>query len=792
MNYSGGEGTDLFVADWSTQTDNVAWDITNSLETTLTNGITLADFERVHLRLGEGDDVITAGSQSDYLNGGAGDDILDGGAGNDIFVGGIGNDHIIGGGGNDTYITTLTSYFTIESADRFGNYVTITDLNGDQGLDILENITTLVIDGESQWILSLHGTYLSSNIDLYTAGDTDDFINGLAGNDNISGGIGDDEISGDEGDDTLHGDEGFDYLYGGAGNDYLHGGTDDDYLEGGEGTDTAVFSGMQSNYTITDESDGYYIITDIVGSDGTDELEGIEFLQFSDATVDLSLLGGGDVNLTIGNDTYTGTAADETINGLDGNDLVNAGAGNDTVNGGDGNDNLRGDAGDDYLDGGFGADILRGGAGADVLYGGAGTDVADYTTSGGAIGVTVNLTTNVNTGGDAEGDTLFFIDRVNGSTRADNITGNAAVNYLRGFAQDDVLIGLDGNDYLQGDAGADVLDGGAGTNDWAYYFSSPTGLTVNLGNTAHNTGEAIGDTYIGIENLLGSQHNDILTGDASNNFVRGVQGDDMLYGGDGNDFLRGDQGADFHDGGNGVDWLYYATSSAAVTIDLGAGTASGGDATGDTFSNIERVYGSVYADSLTGDAGANYLRGSSGNDTLNGGDGNDFLQGDSGKDTLNGGNGSDWAYYASAGAGVTINLGNAALNNGEATGDSYTSIENVVGGRFDDIITGDAGANTLRGFLGDDTLNGGGGDDILRGEAGNDIFVFEVGGDNDTVIDWIDADDMLDLTDFGFANNAAAMATAAQVGADVVFTIGADSITIEDTTLADIMDNLIL
>lgn len=406
--------------------------------------------------------------------------------------------------------------------------------------------------------------------------------------------------------------------------------------------------------------------------------------------------------------------------------------------------------------------------------------------------MTVNLTTNVNTGGDAEGDTLFFIDRVNGSTRADNITGNANVNYLRGFAQDDTLIGGAGNDYLQGDAGADVLDGGAGTNDWAYYFSSTVGLTVNLGDTSQNTGEAIGDSYIDIENLLGSQHDDFLYGDANNNFVRGVQGDDELYGGDGNDFLRGDQGADFHDGGNGVDWLYYATSSAAVTIDLGAFTASGGDATGDTFINIERVYGSVHADDITGDAGANYLRGSSGNDTLNGGDGNDFLQGDSGADTLDGGNGSDWAYYASAGAGVTINLGNAALNNGEATGDSYTSIENVVGGRFDDIITGDSGANTLRGFLGDDTLNGGAGDDILRGEAGSDTFVFEAGGDNDVIIDWVDADDMLDLTDFGFANANDALTNAADVNGDVVFNIGTDVIKIEDTTVNEITDNLII
>jgi len=274
--------------------------------------------------------------------------------------------------------------------------------------------------------------------------------------------------------------------------------------------------------------------------------------------------------------------------------------------------------------------------------------------------------------------------------------------------------------------------------------------------------------------------------------VRGFLGDDTLQGGDGDDFIRGEAGADVHDGGAGNDWAYYVGSSAAITIDLGAGTSSGGEATGDSFISIERVFGSKFADSITGDTGANYLRGFFGNDTINGGGGDDFLQGDFGADVLNGGAGSDWAYYASALEGVVVNLGNPALNTGEATGDSYNSIENLVGGRFDDVLTGDSGDNTLRGFLGDDILNGGAGNDTLRGEAGLDTFVFEVGGGNDVIIDWIDADDLLDLTDFGFADSAAAIASAAQVGSDVVFTIGSDSITIEDTTLADITDNLII
>ena len=513
--------------------------------------------------------------------------------------------------------------------------------------------------------------------------------------------------------------------------------------------------------------------------------------------VDLTIAAPNAVNsnlqsfpVTQGDDTIEGTLASDTIDALGGNDTVYGRNGNDTLNGGYGNDFLRGDAGDDILDGGFGVDWLRGGEGADVLNGWAGTDWADYITS--SAGVTVNLLTNTATGGDAEGDTFFYIERVYGSSHDDHITGDNGANYLRGWSGEDQLFGGAGNDYLQGGLGADTLDGGAGTNDWAYYVSSAIGLTINLGDASLNTGEAVGDVYISIENIIGSRHDDEITGDSGNNFLRGLQGEDILQGGDGNDFLRGDQGADVHDGGAGADWAYYATNSTAVTLELAANTASGGDATGDSFISIERVYGSRFDDSITGDSGANYLRGSFGNDTLIGGDGNDFLQGDSGADVLDGGNGSDWAYYVSAGAAITVNLGNAALNNGEATGDSYMSIENIVGGRFDDDITGDSNNNTLRGFLGDDTLNGGGGNDILRGEAGNDTFVFEIGGDNDTITDWVDADDMLDLSNFGFVDVADAMTYAAQVGADVIFTIGSDTITIEDTRTTDIVDNLII
>ena len=185
-----------------------------------------------------------------------------------------------------------------------------------------------------------------------------------------------------------------------------------------------------------------------------------------------------------------------------------------------------------------------------------------------------------------------------------------------------------GNDTLIGGAGADTLIGGLGT-DTASYASSGAGVTVNLQTGSGSGGDAQGDTLSGIENITGSAFADMLTGDGGANTLVGGAGPDAL------------------NGGGGTDTADYSSSAMAVNVNLLANSGAGGDAQGDTFSSIENIIGSAFADMLTGDSGANTIDGRSGNDTLIGG---------AGADALIGGAGTDTADYSSSAAGVTVSL----------------------------------------------------------------------------------------------------------------------------------------
>ncbi|MGO4123690.1 calcium-binding protein [Inquilinus sp. YAF38] len=387
--------------------------------------------------------------------------------------------------------------------------------------------------------------------------------------------------------------------------------------------------------------------------------------------------------------------------GSDYSDVLKGNNSANVLDGAGGRDTLSGGGGADTLSGGRGGDSLNGGAGADVLIGGVGSDTIVYD---GPAGVTVNLTTLTASGGDAEGDTIGNdIENIQGTASfGDVLTGSAVDNVLSGDGGNDVLDGMGGSDTLDGGWGNDRLRGGAGVDalyggtgiDTAGYDGSAVGVSVSLLTGIGNGGDAQGDTLDGVENLSGSQANDNLAGNAGAN---------TLQGGDGNDVLRGGAGADRLDGGAGTDTASYHESTAGVTVDLAAGTGSGGNAQGDTLTGIENLTGSNQGnDSLSGNVGAN---------TLAGWGGDDMLRGGAGADRLDGGAGVDTASYYAGTIGVTVNLATGIGAGGDAQGDILVSIENVTGSTGADQITGSALANVLNGWAGQDVLTGGAGAD---------------------------------------------------------------------------------
>ncbi|WP_304608471.1 calcium-binding protein [Inquilinus sp. Marseille-Q2685] len=134
-------------------------------------------------------------------------------------------------------------------------------------------------------------------------------------------------------------------------------------------------------------------------------------------------------------------------------------------------------------------------------------------------------------------------------------------------------------------------------------------------------------------------------------------------------------------------------------------------------------------DIADGGAGKDYLAGGLGDDSLSGGAGDDLLEGGAGADSLDGGEGIDAAGYATSLAGVQASLDRPAGNTGDAAGDSYAGVENLLGSAFADRLEGDAAANALRGGAGDDRLGGLGGDDRLVGGDGADVIAGGSGSD---------------------------------------------------------------
>ncbi|MCB9993366.1 MAG: pre-peptidase C-terminal domain-containing protein [Hyphomicrobiaceae bacterium] len=265
------------------------------------------------------------------------------------------------------------------------------------------------------------------------------------------------------------------------------------------------------------------------------------------------------------------------------------------------NDKMNGTANDDWLLGGKGNDLLKGLGGNDVL-----------------IGCEDNDTLRGGTGDDAlVGDGVnwdFFGTWVVGSLK----TGN------------DSLFGESGDDYLFYDRGDDLLNGGAG-RDTAWFHFLNKGVKVDLSLKGWQNVPTGHVKLVGIENLVGTDKNDVLKGNDADNTFEGGEGNDVLIGGNGVDT------AVFGD------WLY---GDSPVTVDL---TNTGKQDTGygmDILRGIENVFVySISAAQVTGNDADNRIETGDGNDTLIGGKGRDFLDGGNFDDTLTGGEDGDVFHF---------------------------------------------------------------------------------------------------------------------------------------------------
>jgi Ca2+-binding RTX toxin-like protein len=743
---TGGLGDDIYYVDNSGDVvveangegnDSVFSSVSYSLASLSVENLTLTGTANVNAT-GNGDaNNLTGNDGNNVIDGGSGADTMAGGLGNDTYYVDDVNDNVVeaDNAGTDTILSSVSYALT-------GRIVETLTLTGSANLTATGNGRANVLNG-------------NSGVNILTGLEGNDTLNGGAGNDTLNGGVGNDTMdggadidtatyadataavtvslattaaqnTGGAGTDTLSNIENLigssfgDTLTGSSAANVIDGGTGADTMAGGAGDDIYYVDNVGDNVV---EADGAG--ADTIYSSVSYTLAGriVETLILT-GSANIDATGNGRVNMLIGN------------------------SGNNVLSGLDGADTLTGNAGNDTLDGGAGADIMTGGLGDDVYIvdnvgdvlnelAGEGTDevrtsLANYTLAANI----ENLTGTVTTGQSLTGNALD--NSIVGSTGNDTLNGGAGVDVLAGGLGDDIYYVDNVNDNV-------VEADGAGTD--TVYASVSYALTARLVETL---------TLTGTDNIDGTGNGraNTINGNGANNTLIGLAGNDILSGGNGADILNGGAGNDILDGGNHTDTATYADATSGVTVNLSLTTAQNtGGAGTDTLISIEKLIGSAFNDTLTGDGGNNTFDGGTGADTMVGGLGDDTYYVDNVNDNVVEANdaGADRIYssvsYTLAGRIVeTLTLtGTANIN---ATGNGR--VNSLFGNDGNNILSGMDGGDRLSGGAGNDTLIGGLGNDSLTGGDGADNFVFDaaLGSTNvDKIQDYVVADDSITLDD---------------------------------------------
>ncbi|MDP2128878.1 MAG: hypothetical protein Q8K97_16040, partial [Pseudohongiella sp.] len=662
------------------------------------------------------------GDGSDLLIGDGGNDYIEGGAGFNTYVAGLGDDYIIDLSSDYSQIFYATSAitdhysitidfidfattgdhaFTVDSMpggivifpsnvphkQQVSKYKTSVEKGDRFGVDNLEGVENIVATKGRDIIYTATGINQTiyandGDDDLYTQGSTKNQLFGGPGNDLfVSGPDAKDTFFGGEGDDVVRiwGDNNVD-------GDLFYG--DDNRQVALPGIDTLDFS--QSNYswhiylnpvsagvltgkaplTALHDVDPRFTQPTLGVNGVVKKVPGVQLAGVVNPEVNFELRVA-DANTSNPGGRATSIGEFERIIGSQHRDLITGGSPDGAIS-------IDGQGGDDVL---FASQLF-----ASLVEGGDGNDV------------------------------LGTFNHTLGNETPKSLFNPALIAVLNGGKGDDTFVGGDFREQI---------DGGEGINLLTYEVST-SGVTVDLTTKTLDRGYATGDILVGgIVNVIGSQFDDIITGDELQNelvgwdgadVIRGMggsdqlfgnDGDDQLFGGSGNDVLHGGNGADLLDGGEGNDtasWSLYqvhpkaginrlTNDTTGVIADLKTGKAGL-----DTLVSIENLIGGVGNDQLFGDDNDNFLGGGAGNDLLDGrggndvlvggrgddilrgGDGDDYLSGGAGNNQLDGGAGTDSIDYSSLTYGVTVVMAGAgsraALTSGEVT--SLTPVDAYV------------------------------------------------------------------------------------------------------------------
>ncbi|MEA2460642.1 MAG: hypothetical protein QOH90_819 [Actinomycetota bacterium] len=455
--------------------------------------------------------------------------------------------------------------------------------------------------------------------------------------------------------------------------------------------------------------------------------------------------GQGTVKGTNHADVIVGSSKADDIRGRGGKDRICGKGGDDALDGGGGNDKINGQG-----DSGFG-DLVVGEGGDDLLKGGGkATNSSDSRDStfylSAKKGVKVNLATGVATGQGK--DKLVGVEDVIGSQFNDRLIGNGKANFFFGFEGNDVLDVRGGRFQVVAPGnGDDTVKGPAGQRTALTYEDVAGPVTIDLA-AKDVTGGAGNDALTNITDAFGSNGDDTITGTNGGEQLGGYAGNDTINTG-GNpatlddpytfianldfDIVFGDDGAfdiasggdDTITGGTGVNVSCYCGATTGVTVDLQAGTATGGGGN-DTLSSIQGIIGSPFDDTIRGSGVNEIFEVTPGTDTIDGRGGEDVLE-----SFDNTGLTADLA--AGTGSGES-----PAFINGQfdlyPTTLALANIEDIWASfEGPDSLGGSNAANRFYSFGGNDTLTGQQQNDFLDAGLGTDSA--DGGAGTDTCID---------------------------------------------------------